>query len=180
MIFFFFRAVRSVFAKNELFWHDIIPFSLPLLMLIVSPSSPVEIVWKWLRIIGTSSFIFGLIGLNASHHTPEISHDGDALRKDLDWGLYQLDTIIDRGDIKSSHFMAVTHFGEHALHHLFPTLDHGMLPQLYPVFYKTLEEFKGEMREISFLDHIIGQSQQLLRTQPNSIPPCQRKAKKIY
>ncbi|XP_073821724.1 cytochrome b5-related protein-like isoform X2 [Musca autumnalis] len=172
------RAVRSIFSKNELFWHDIIGFSLPLLMLLVSQASPLSVFVQWFRIIAISSFIFGLIGLNASHHTPEISHDGDALRKDMDWGLYQLDTIIDRGDIKNSQFMCVTHFGEHTLHHLFPTLDHGLLPQLYPVFLKTLIEFKSELREITFLDHIIGQNQQLLRTEANPIAPDQRKLKK--
>ncbi|GBP98303.1 Cytochrome b5-related protein [Eumeta japonica] len=58
------------------------------------------------------------------HHTPAIYHDGDAQRKDRDWGLYQLDTVIDRSDIKKSQFMVLTHYGDHALHHLFPTLDH--------------------------------------------------------
>ncbi|XP_073821726.1 cytochrome b5-related protein-like isoform X3 [Musca autumnalis] len=174
------RVIRSIFSKNELFWHDIIGFSLPLLMLLVSQaSSPLSIFIQWFRIIVLSSFLFGLIGLNtSSHHAPDISHDGDALRKDTDWGLYQLDTIIDRGDIKNSQFLVVTSFGEHTLHHMFPTLDHGILPQLRPIFYKTLIEFKSEMRESSYLHHIIGQIQQLLRTEPNPIAPDQRKLKK--
>ncbi|XP_075152428.1 cytochrome b5-related protein [Haematobia irritans] len=173
------RALRSVFSKNELYWHDMIGFSLPLAMMAISSTTPADAILKWLRIIGTSSFMFGLIGLNASHHTPEISHDGDALREDRDWGLYQLDTIIDRGDIKRSHFMNLTHFGDHALHHLFPTLDHGVLPQLQSIFLETLHEFKGEMREITFLDHIIGQNKQLLRTVANPIPPSQRNTKEV-
>uniref|UniRef100_A0A1I8P0Z1 Cytochrome b5-related protein n=1 Tax=Stomoxys calcitrans TaxID=35570 RepID=A0A1I8P0Z1_STOCA len=171
------RTLRSLFAKNELYWHDAIGLTLPLAMMAVSPTTPVDALIKWARIIGTSSFIFGLIGLNASHHTPDICHDGDALREDRDWGLYQLDTIIDRGDIKKSHFMNLTHFGDHALHHLFPTLDHGILPQLQSVFLETLNEFRGELREITFWDHIIGQSKQLLRTQVNNIPPDQRNTK---
>ncbi|XP_061391271.1 cytochrome b5-related protein-like [Musca vetustissima] len=175
---FILRVINSLFAKNVLYWHDVLGFTIPLLMLVVSQASPLTVLIQWLRILAISSFIFGLIGLNASHHTPEIVHDGDALRENRDWGLYQLDTIIDRGDIKSSQFMCLTHFGEHSLHHLFPTLDHGILPQLNEVFLKTLEEFKSELREISFAEHIIGQNKQLLRTAANPIAVDQRKSKK--
>lgn len=146
-------------------------------MIALSSSSVTEILLQWSRIIGIGSFIFGLIGVNAAHHTPSIYHDGDAARKDRDWGLYQMDTVIDRSDVKKSQFMTLTHFGEHALHHLFPTLDHGLLPQLYPELKKTLEEFKGELRETSLLHHIIGQNQQLLRTKTNPVPPSERKRK---
>lgn len=73
--------------------------------------------------------------------------------------------------------MVQTQFGEHILHHLFPTLDHAVLPQLYPIFRKTLQEFNEELREYSFIKHIIGQNQQLLRTKRNPIPPCQRNMK---
>lgn len=133
-----------------------------------------NLLLQWFRIVGMASFLFGLIGLNAAHHIPRIYHDGDAHRKDRDWGLHQLDAVIDRGDIKGSQFMVLTHFGEHALHHLFPTLDHAVLPQLYPMFSKTLDEFKEVLRECSFLEHIIGQNQQLLRTKANPVPPCQK------
>lgn len=146
-------------------------------MILVSSNSVLQVLLQWFRIIGVSSFLFGIIGINAAHHTPNILHDGDAIREDRDWGLYQLDAVIDRSDIKGSQFMVLTHFGEHALHHLFPTLDHGILPQLYPELKKTIEEFKGELRETTLLHHIIGQNQQLLRTKPNPVPPCQRKQK---
>ncbi|TMW39415.1 hypothetical protein DOY81_015505, partial [Sarcophaga bullata] len=171
------RVVYSIFVKNELFWHDVIGFSLPALMILISSNSVIQVLLQWSRIICVSGFIFGIIGVNAAHHTPNIIHDGDAIRKDRDWGLYQLDAVIDRSDLKGSQFMVLTHFGEHALHHLFPTLDHGILPQLYPELMKTIEEFKGELRETTFLHHIIGQNQQLLRTKPNPVPPCQRKQK---
>ncbi|KAM7351748.1 cytochrome b5-related protein [Cochliomyia hominivorax] len=171
------RLLRSIFVENELFWHDVIGFTLPALMFTFSNSPLTNVILQWFRIVAIASFLFGLIGLNAAHHMPSIIHDGDASREDRDWGLYQLDTVIDRGDIKGSPFLVVTHFGEHALHHLFPTLDHGVLPQLYPEFTKTLEEFKGELRECSFIQHIVGQNRQLLRTKPNPVPPCQRNKK---
>ncbi|XP_011192500.1 cytochrome b5-related protein [Zeugodacus cucurbitae] len=165
------RIIVSLLQKNILFWHDIIGFILPLSMLLVAQVPVSTVLRQWGVIIGLASFIFGLTGLNAGHHDPKIFHDGDAEREDRDWGLYQLDTIIDRSDIKGSQFLVLTHFGEHFLHHLFPTLDHGILPQLYPVLFETLNEYQAQLRECSHWKQIIGQNKQLLRTKPNALPP---------
>ncbi|XP_067622954.1 cytochrome b5-related protein [Eurosta solidaginis] len=165
------RIVISLLDKNILFWHDCIGLTLPLFMLLVAQVPILTAMLQWVLIIGLASFIFGIIGLNAAHHGPQIVHEGDAIREDRDWGLYQLDTVIDRSDIKGSHFMVLTHFGDHFLHHLFPTLDHGILPQLYPILYETLKEHKAELRECTHLQHIIGQNKQLLRMTPNTIRP---------
>lgn len=124
-----------------------------------------------------SSFMFHLIGLNAAHHDPKILHEGDAQRDDRDWGIFQLDTIIDRRDLKGSHFLVLTHFGDHILHHLFPTLDHGILQQIYPILFKTMEEFGVGIRDQSYLSHLIGQQKQLNRMEPNIIPPGGKKNK---
>lgn len=45
-------------------------------------------------------------------------------------------------------FMASTSFGNHTLHHLFPTVDHSKLPLLLPAFLETCEEF-GVKFEVS-------------------------------
>lgn len=165
------RIAYSLLRKNILFWHDIIGFILPLFMMFIAQVPILTVLRQWVVIIGLASFIFGVIGLNAGHHGPKIFHDGDANRNDRDWGLYQLDTIIDRSDIKGSQFLVLTHFGEHFLHHLFPTLDHGILPQLYPELYETLDEYQAQLRECSHWRHIVGQNKQLLRTKPNPLPP---------
>lgn len=154
-----------------MYWHDLLCLSLPLSMYMCSSYSFLWCVRQWLCITALASFAFCVIGLNAAHHDPRIYHEGDVSREDRDWGLYQVDTIIDRGDLKGSQFLVLTHFGEHALHHLFPTLDHGILPQLYPVLYETLDEFKCELRECTHFEHIIGQHKQLLRTKTNPNPP---------
>lgn len=166
-----YRIAYSLLRKNILFWHDIIGFILPLFMMFIAQVPILTVLRQWVVIIGLASFIFGVIGLNAGHHGPKIFHDGDANRNDRDWGLYQLDTIIDRSDIKGSQFLVLTHFGEHFLHHLFPTLDHGILPQLYPELYETLDEYQAQLRECSHWRHIVGQNKQLLRTKPNPLPP---------
>lgn len=166
------RIAYSLGRKRNIFYlDDIIPFTIPLVMYLFSGAGILTVLKMWLVIILFSGFMFGLIGLNAAHHHPDITHDGDAMRNNRDWGLYQIDTIIDRGDVKGSQFLVLTHFGEHILHHLFPTLDHGILPQLNPILFKTMEDFEGEMRETTWFHHIIGQLRQLARITPNPNPP---------
>lgn len=140
-------------------------------MYVANSSCVFKILQLWLITLLSAGFSFGIIGLNAAHHHPEIVHEGDTMRDNRDWGLYQIDTIIDRGDLKGSQLLVLTHFGDHTLHHLFPTLDHGILPHLYPVLYQTIEDYEGEMRECSWLHHIIGQLKQLARITPNPNPP---------
>lgn len=60
-------------------------------------------------------------------------------RGGYDWGIYTLDTIMDREERRSS-----TTFVDHALHHLFPTIEHVLLPQLRDTLLKTLSEFEAD------------------------------------
>ncbi|XP_055372163.1 cytochrome b5-related protein-like [Condylostylus longicornis] len=164
------RIIFSLKKQNVFYYDDIIAFTLPLAMYLTTGGTLYIVLKTWILIILGASFIFSLIGLNAAHHHPDIHHDGDVMRSDRDWGLFQLDTVIERADFKNSHFFTLTHFGDHAMHHLFPTLDHGILPQLYPILYDTMEEFNGELRECSQLHHFIGQHKQLARIEANPIP----------
>lgn len=99
-------------------------------------------------------------------------------RDDLDWGIYTLDTVMDRSDLRKSHFLALTHFGHHALHHLFPTIDHGVLDQFYPILFETMEEFEVELAAYPWYHHISGQFRQLSRTLPNPIDSLERLRRK--
>ena len=81
----------------------------------------------------------------------------------MDWGIYSLDTIIDNSDFCKNDFLALTHFGHHAMHHLFPTIDHAVLPQLYPVLYDTLKDFEVELLAYPWSAHIYSQMKQLAR-----------------
>nr|CAD7450560.1 unnamed protein product [Timema bartmani] len=127
------------------------------------------VTWSWILV--TASFFFGLIGINGAHHHPDVFMDGDTPREDADWGLGQLDTLRDRPDIQSNLFLALTQFGHHALHHLFPTVDHSRLEKLYPIMMETCKEFGIEYEEKSIWDMLRGQFQQLARTTPNPHPP---------
>lgn len=78
--------------------------------------------------------------------------------------------MIDREDINGNHFLVLTNFGDHILHHLFPTLDHGQLRSLYAVLRETLSEFQLKARVRPWTTLIIGQHQQLARIVPNDRP----------
>lgn len=77
-----------------------------------------------------------------------------------------MDTMIDREDLHGNHFLAVANFGDHILHHLFPTLDHGYLKGLYPILHGTAKEFNLEARIQPWAPLIVGQHKQLARIEP--------------
>lgn len=152
---------------------DAIPLLIPLSMVAFAGSSPGEAFLMWMWVTATSSLFFHVIAFNGAHHHPEIFHEGDAPRQDSDWGLAQLDTVRERPAVNSSLFAALTNFGYHGLHHLFPAVDHSRLPLLYPALKKTCEEFRVSFAEYSLLEMYKGQFLQIARNTPNLIPPGQ-------
>lgn len=113
------------------------------------------------------------MGLTAAHHHPDIFHDGDTPRdqKEIDWGAAQLDAVADRYEITGSHWLVLTNFGDHALHHMFPTLDHGTLEHIYPIFMETVKDFKLNLRFTNQTTLIKGHFRQLRKVEPNPNPP---------
>lgn len=110
-----------------------------------------------------SSFIFGLVGLNAGHHHNKVFHDGDDL-KSLDFGIYQLVSVVEKTEGKRSPFMTLMSYGNHTLHHFFPTLDNAVLPQLDGILMETCLEFEIELKKLPFWKILVGQFKQLART----------------
>lgn len=84
---------------------------------------------------------------------------------------------MDRTEIRGNHFLVLTNFGDHALHHMFPTLDHGTLELLYPVFEETMKQFNIDLRVRSQFEMMCGQFMQLSRDKPNPNPPDLHKKK---
>lgn len=52
------------------------------------------------------------------------------------------------------------------MHHLFPTLDHAVLPYLYDILFETLIEFEAEAIAYPFWQLIRGQFQRLACVEP--------------
>ncbi|KAJ9587921.1 hypothetical protein L9F63_018647, partial [Diploptera punctata] len=151
--------------------EDLLPLVLPVLMMMYSGAGLHVVFSMWMWIILVSSFVFGFIGLNAAHHHPDIFHDGDTPREDRDWGLGQLDAVRDRPEINSSLFLTLVTFGDHTLHHLFPTVDHSHLHLLHPSFEETCKEFGIVHQPCSVVELITGQFRQLANNSPNPNAP---------
>lgn len=100
--------------------------------------------WSVMHIF--SSLWLAFLSQIATHRHPELYHPEDlpsnaSVRNGFDWGVCQLDTGFDVTG-KSDHFIwKVTTFGDHRLHHLFPTVDHSKLRYLYPIVEETCKEF---------------------------------------
>ena len=107
--------------------------------------------------------MYSIVALSTGHHDPRNVHEGDEFRS-LDYGLYQMATTIERVDANTNLFMSLAYFGDHILHHFFPTLDHSLLPQLRETLIETCKEFNEEIRECSMFSAVIGQFKQLGRT----------------
>ncbi|XP_066246438.1 cytochrome b5-related protein-like [Euwallacea similis] len=163
--------------RNHIKWTDFIAFLLPLFMYFFSGQTlgGTFLMWNFIVMIGSTHLFF--VGLHAAHHHPEIFHDGDQPRSqdDYDWGISQLDAIMERKEITGSPFLVLTNFGDHALHHMFPTLDHGVLDYLYPTFKKVLNQFDTNLRMVSQLDTIYGGFRQLIKVAPSDLPPNLKK-----
>lgn len=160
--------LKKDFLKDHFKWHDFIGFLLPLWMYVVSGATFYDtiIMWLWINAIG--SLIFFTIGSNAAHHHPDIFKDGDQVDyTTVDWGIHELEAVMDRRDINESFFKVMTFFGDHTLHHLFPTVDHAYLSHLYPIFLKNCEKFRANFRLTNSLDLFIGQLRMGAKVDPN-------------
>ncbi|XP_018561157.1 cytochrome b5-related protein isoform X2 [Anoplophora glabripennis] len=165
--------LQMVFVGQEFTWPIILPLTVPVLMLLVTGESAAFCGTMFFWIITVGGLHFGLVGINAGHHHPDRFHDGDKARpkEEQDWGIFQLDAVMDRKDITGSHFLVLTNFGDHALHHLFPTVDHGLLDYLYPVFLETCKQFGTEWILSTQLETTKGQYRQLAKVEPKRSPP---------
>lgn len=94
---------------------------------------------------------------------------------DYDWGIFSLDTVLERQELRANTPLALFNFGDHAMHHLFPTLDQGLLPELYADFFETLEQFEAEFVTSKwFFETIKGQFRQLARIEPQKLNTHQK------
>ena len=171
-ILFNFSFAGVLFSRRQKFrLEEFIALLLPLSMFLFG--NPSFTLWNfvsigitWTVILFLGSFIYSVVAVNAGHHvSPVTVHEGDEF-KSLDYGIYQLAATIDRVEAKYNLFVSLTHFGDHMLHHFFPSLDHSILPQLRDVLIETCEDFEEELRECSMYDALIGQFKQLRRRRP--------------
>lgn len=65
---------------QEFTWPILLPFTVPILAFLITGESAAFCAVMFLWISVTSGVHFGVIGLNAGHHHPDVFHDGDKAR----------------------------------------------------------------------------------------------------
>ncbi|KFB49248.1 hypothetical protein ZHAS_00017357 [Anopheles sinensis] len=157
-------------GKNRFHLDDLVPFLLPSFMYATNPGQLAVVLRLWTFIVLMASFFFGLVGLTAGHHHPKALHSGDKFPDGMDFGLYQMATIVERKGVEGSLLKVLTTFGDHHLHHLFPTLDHAILPQLNGVFLETCREYQVGKLSSTWFSQFLAQNLQLARIRPKVHP----------
>lgn len=143
--FFFMEAIKRIVmvakGKQPLRPENLLPVAQ--LVYMWALGCPALLTFKlWFVIQATSSYLFGVVGVIAAHHHPDMYHAGDGpFRYGDDWGLGQLDAVRGRKDVDGNLLAELAMYGNHVLHHLFPTLDHGVLDAIRPVFQQTCIDF---------------------------------------
>jgi len=160
------RWIAIVKGTHRFMFQDLIVF-VELLVFTQFSTSFSDALISWTVIHTVSSYYFGLFSFTVAHHHPTIFHDGDECRIDPDFGLCQLDAVRERSDsIYKNLFFVLTRYGEHSLHHLFPTVCHSKLELLKPALESTLEKFNEELIALPEWELYLGTFKQLQRTEP--------------
>jgi len=87
----------------------------------------------------------------------------------IDWGLHQMNTVAERKEPINNIFLTMATFGDHTLHHLFPALDHSLIPFLQEIFEDTCIEYGLDLTQRSCTSLMCGQFKQLTRVTPNEL-----------
>lgn len=83
--------------------------------------------------------------------------------------LCQLDAIQERSDAwQKNLFVTLVTFGEHSLHHLFPTICISKMKYIKPIYLETLKEFNEELPTLTQLECFTAFYKQIQRTEPKN------------
>jgi hypothetical protein len=123
-----------------------------------------NVFFKWVHTMIATNVFYVCFFINRGHHLPELIHQGDQI-KSFDFGVYQISTVADRRGLNRNVFTTLAYYGEQTLHQLFPSIDAALLPQLKDILIKTCKEFNVQLNECSILESVVGQYQQLLRSE---------------
>jgi fatty acid desaturase len=78
--------------------------------------------------------------------------------------VWSLAAIVNRPAIDANHFTELGYYGLHTLHHMFPTLDHTVLPELQQELSETCKKFSIEIQKSAIISCFTNQFKQLVRT----------------
>lgn len=159
-----------MFSERQTFQLDeLIALTLPISMLLfgnvsITLKSVAVAFAMWNAMLMIGAFAYSLMAINVGHHVPQNVHEGDEFHS-FDYGVYQLAATIERTPANANLFVSLTNFGDHMLHHMFPSLDHSVLRHLRKTLAETCSDFKEDFRKCSIWEAMVGQFQQLGRTE---------------
>lgn len=87
--------------------------------------------------------------------------------------------LVARVEVTGSLFLVSIAFGDHTLHHLFPTVDHSKLPLLYPAFLETCKQFDQNYTFLRLGYLWKGLYTQMLSCEPNKKKPGYPKKREV-
>lgn len=158
----------TLWSETKVFYLDeLLGFGLPVVMFVfgnasLSLATLAQILTFWAAFLIIGSFMYGLFAFNNGHHGPDLVHEGDEIDS-LDFGIYQLHTIADRKEIGDELVKVLLYYGLHTLHHMFPTLDHSVLPKLQGALKQTCKEFNIKYEETTIMQAMRDQFKQIDR-----------------
>lgn len=165
------RVQGYIWAKEKVFhWDELLMLTLPIAMIVFGKQTVTfaylgEVYTKWGYLSITGEFLFGSVFFNRGHHGTDQTHQNDDI-KSLDFGEFQLSTTVDRVEANRNAFTSLAYFGDQVLHHLFPSIDHSLLPQLKETLVKTCKEFDIDLHPpTTMLKATFGQFKQLYRSE---------------
>ncbi|KAJ3416324.1 Cytochrome b5- protein [Chytridiales sp. JEL 0842] len=156
-------SLRSLFVSSVIPFLEIATYIS--LRAFLSPTQSVGVAWIAFKEImyafSVGSWIFLGVGAYTSHHhelvwkqndsttvrpptikeMPPVDKSKRQAEGGVDFALFQLLVTKDKVEPRSSFAASVSTFSDHQLHHLLPTVDHGDLDLMYPVFEKVCQEF---------------------------------------
>ncbi|KAL7631277.1 UNVERIFIED_CONTAM: hypothetical protein RMT77_018411 [Armadillidium vulgare] len=177
------KSLIQVYRKERQFYiPDLFPVFQLVAMVYINGSFWMALK-LWLAIHVTANFILHFTGLQAAHHHHHMFHEGDSYPDDKDWGVLQVIATRERGEafFNGPLFLIAISFGNHSLHHLFPTVCHSKLFLFQDVFLETCKEFgiNYQPQELNPLKHLKGFWYCLKNKTPNKdIPYVLKKNKK--
>jgi fatty acid desaturase len=146
LIFFPYRALGWIYAKNRyISWDEILIFLPPTLMFAFGDSTLtfaniLSIIVVWNMILYFSSLFYIKVMNESNHHRFPKFPEGHEINN-MDFGVYQISTATNVASSDKNIVTAVAYYGYHIIHHMFPSLDLALLPQLKNIFIETCNEF---------------------------------------
>lgn len=165
--------MQGYFWGNDrtIFWDEMVMLIIPVVMIIfggqpLSVEYLNDVFFRWVHIIVAANFLYINHYFTRGSHAPHLVHQGDEI-KSFDFGEYQISSVADRIGANSNIFTILAYDGEFILHHLFPSIDHAILPHLKPILFETCEEFGVKLNVSTMLESFVNHWKQVHRSEVN-------------